>query len=89
MRRTFALFAFFMVPAASLAGETCMCVYKGGRVKEGETACISTANGPELARCGKFLNTTSWIRLGKTCTPAQTSENQTKSVKIQISENNL
>jgi hypothetical protein len=72
--------------ATGLAGENCQCVYKGGRVKEGQTACISTANGPELARCGKFLNNTSWIRLGKSCTPQQTSENPQNAAKTQVSE---
>jgi hypothetical protein len=86
MRGIVALLAFSTLSATAFAGENCMCVYKGGRVMEGEVACISTVDGPELARCGKFLNNTSWIRLGKQCTPAKTTENPQKSAKIQVAE---
>ncbi len=57
-------------PHAAMA--TCTCIYKGGTVKEGETACIWTAKGNALARCEKVLNNTSWKLLGKAC-PADLS----------------
>jgi hypothetical protein len=49
------------------ARATCTCIFKGGTVKEGETACIWTAKGNALARCEKVLNNTSWKLLGQSC----------------------
>jgi hypothetical protein len=49
------------------ATATCTCIYTGGTVKEGETACIWTAKGDALARCEKVLNNTSWKLLNKPC----------------------
>lgn len=49
------------------ASATCTCIYTGGTVKEGETACIWTPKGNALARCEKVLNNTSWKLLGKAC----------------------
>jgi hypothetical protein len=45
----------------------CTCKYQGGDVKQGETACIKTANGNSLARCEMVLNNTSWTVLNKPC----------------------
>jgi hypothetical protein len=53
----------------------CRCRLKGGEVKLGETACMETPFGVQLARCDLFLNNTSWVPLGVACTlsrlPAQ------------------
>ena len=35
---------------------------------EGETACIMTPAGPQMARCGRVLNNTSWEFLQTPCT---------------------
>ncbi len=54
------------VPTA--AGENgCTCKYIGGDVKQGDTACISTAKGKSLARCEMVLNNTSWTVLNQPC----------------------
>jgi hypothetical protein len=58
----------------SEAKATCTCIYKGGTIKEGETACIWTAKGNALARCEKVLNNTSWKLLGESCPGEQSSK---------------
>ncbi len=45
----------------------CTCKYTDGEVKEGETACIKTAAGPRLARCGKSQNVSSWLLTDESC----------------------
>lgn len=61
-----ALYLLATVPAA--AGENgCTCKFVGGDVKQGETACISTAQGKSLARCEMVLNNTSWTVLNQPC----------------------
>jgi hypothetical protein len=59
MRRFLPLFFLFLLPATAHAD--CKCLFDGGEVKEGELACIKTADGPKLARCGKSQNVTSWV----------------------------
>ena len=46
----------------------CRCRFKGGEVKLGETVCMETPQGVQLARCDLFLNNTSWVPLGVACT---------------------
>ena len=46
----------------------CRCRFKGGEVKLGETVCMETPLGVQLARCDLFLNNTSWVPLGVACT---------------------
>lgn len=58
-----------MAGAAGPNGE-CTCRYKGEDVVEGQTACISTAKGPTLARCERVLNNTSWKFLDQPCPTA-------------------
>jgi hypothetical protein len=62
------------------ASATCTCIYTGGTVKEGETACIWTAKGNTLARCEKVLNNTSWTVLNKPCSVNQSSVQGTTSI---------
>ncbi len=45
----------------------CVCRYKSGETTEGQTACLATAKGKELARCVKVLNVTSWKFLDEPC----------------------
>ncbi len=67
-----ALYLLAIVPAA--AGENgCTCKFVGGDVKQGETACISTAQGKSLARCEMVLNNTSWTILNQPCDVEQSS----------------
>lgn len=51
----------------SLAGADCICIFKGGSVMHGQTACLVTAKGRELARCEKSLNMSTWKFLGEPC----------------------
>ena len=61
-----ALFAVSASPAFS----DCACRYKGGETMSGQTVCIATAKGKELAICEKVLNVTSWRFLGQPCPTA-------------------
>jgi hypothetical protein len=51
----------------SAAAHSCRCIYQGGMIKQGETACLKTANGYQLARCEMVLNNSSWKFLDKPC----------------------
>ena len=75
---------------ADMGKDPCFCIFTGGSVPEGETACINTAKGFYLARCGKFLNNTSWIVLETPCSPdpQQTSQKSTSISTLQLAENN-
>jgi hypothetical protein len=58
----------------ALAGADCICLYKGGSVAHGQTACLITAKGRELARCEKSLNMSTWNFLGEPCPLASARE---------------
>jgi hypothetical protein len=62
-----ALTTVFILFFAQLASAQCTCIYVGGRVNEGETACIWSAKGKTMARCEKVLNVTSWKNLEQAC----------------------
>lgn len=61
-----ALSALSVGPAFS----ECTCRYKGGETTDGQTVCMATARGKELALCEKVLNVTSWKFLGQPCPTA-------------------
>lgn len=61
-----AFWPFAAVPGA-LAGKDCTCRYKGAEVTEGQTACIKTPKGMQMARCERVLNNTSWKFLEVPC----------------------
>jgi hypothetical protein len=46
----------------------CLCRFKGGEYRLGDTVCMSTHLGVQLARCDLFLNNTSWVPIGVPCT---------------------
>ncbi len=52
----------------------CICLNRGVEVSEGETACIRTAKGGQIALCEKNLNVTNWKFLGEECPTARTVE---------------
>jgi hypothetical protein len=56
--------------SASPAFSQCTCRYKGGETMDGQTVCMATAKGKELAVCEKVLNVTSWKFLGQPCPTA-------------------
>jgi len=49
------------------AGDNCTCRYEGNDVAEGNTICMATPKGRQLARCDRILNNTSWKFLGEGC----------------------
>lgn len=61
-----ALSALSVSPAFS----ECTCRYKGGETMDGQTVCMATSKGKELALCQKVLNVTSWKFLGQPCPTA-------------------
>ena len=64
-----AMLVFGWSPA--LAGENCTCRYKENDVNEGQTICMQTPNGSQMATCARVLNNTSWKFLGTPCPLAQ------------------
>lgn len=66
-----ALCATFSLPAQA---HNCRCVYAGGEVGQGQTACIRTSKGEELARCEMVLNNSSWKMLGTPCNKLQSQK---------------
>jgi hypothetical protein len=46
----------------------CRCRFRGGEYRLGDTVCMTTHLGVQLARCDLFLNNTSWVPLGVPCT---------------------
>jgi len=45
----------------------CQCLGNGVRYNEGEQVCLKLSTGPQLARCEKVLNNSSWKLLGSAC----------------------
>lgn len=67
-----------LLASAGLAGESCICRYKGATAAEGEVVCIATLRGQRLARCDKVLNNTSWTFLDTPCeVPTASAERMT------------
>jgi hypothetical protein len=46
----------------------CRCRFQGTAYRLGDTVCMTTHLGVQLARCDLFLNNTSWIPTGVPCT---------------------
>jgi hypothetical protein len=46
----------------------CRCRHQGGAFRLGETVCMNTHLGTQVARCDLFLNNTSWVPTGVPCT---------------------
>lgn len=60
------LIAALLFPATAALAD-CKCLNRGVEVSEGNTACIKTANGGQMALCEKNLNVTNWKFLGEEC----------------------
>jgi hypothetical protein len=71
--------AALFAASASPAFSECTCRYKGGGAMDGQTVCMATAKGKELAVCEKVLNVTSWKFLGQPC-PAAANDGQPISI---------
>lgn len=52
----------------------CTCRFQGRDYELGQQACIKAPDGPQLARCSKVLNNTSWNFTGLPCTLARTGQ---------------
>jgi hypothetical protein len=65
MRVALAFLIAGLIPSAAKA--ECTCLFAGGAVEHGQTACIQTAKGKQLARCEKVLNNSSWTFLDEAC----------------------
>jgi hypothetical protein len=46
----------------------CRCRFGGSEFRLGDTVCMSTHLGVQLARCDLVLNNTSWVPMGVPCT---------------------
>jgi hypothetical protein len=46
----------------------CRCRFGGSQFRLGDTVCMSTPLGVQLARCDLVLNNTSWVPMGVPCT---------------------
>src|SRR5690349_16096864 len=46
----------------------CRCRFQGSAYRLGDTVCMSTHLGVQLARCDLVLNNTSWVPIGVPCT---------------------
>lgn len=46
----------------------CLCRFRDTDYRLGDTVCMNTHLGVQLARCDLFLNNTSWIPIGVPCT---------------------
>jgi hypothetical protein len=73
MRLMLPLTLCLIATAPMTAEADCTCIYAGGNVEHGQTACIQTAKGKRLARCDKVLNNSSWTILDEACDVEQSS----------------
>jgi hypothetical protein len=46
----------------------CRCRYRDSDFRLGDTVCMTTYRGVQLARCDLFLNNTTWVPIGVPCT---------------------
>ena len=46
----------------------CRCRFQGTAFRLGDTVCMNTHLGVQLARCDLFVNNTSWVPTGVPCT---------------------
>jgi hypothetical protein len=46
----------------------CLCRFREADYRVGDTVCMNTHLGVQLARCDLILNNTSWIPIGVPCT---------------------
>lgn len=79
MKRAFIILGVALLSSPAIAGEECTCSHKGAKIPEGQTACIKTSSGMQMAQCSRVLNNTSWKFLGTPCPTAELNfdKNQT------------
>ncbi|MBZ8132570.1 hypothetical protein [Afifella sp. IM 167] len=82
--------ASLLAAEAAHAGSDCTCRAKGGvTAREGDTICIATPNGQQMARCEKVLNNTSWKFLNTPCPSASNGSPATWPHPVQSARLNL
>ncbi|WP_161939553.1 hypothetical protein [Paramesorhizobium deserti] len=64
---------------AQAALADCQCLGNGLRYDEGDQVCLRLPTGPQLARCEKVLNNSSWKLLGSACQLTASNEQSWKS----------
>jgi hypothetical protein len=57
-----------VISGATGAPIPCRCRHRGGAYGLGDTVCMNTHLGVQLARCDLVLNNTSWVPTGVPCT---------------------
>lgn len=57
-----------VISGATGAPIPCRCRFQGNAYRLGDTVCMNTFKGVQLARCDLNLNNTSWVPTGLPCT---------------------
>lgn len=58
------------ISGPAFAEGDCTCRGNGQDIPEGQTVCLKTASGMQMARCERVLNNTSWKMLDNDCPTA-------------------
>lgn len=74
MRNSVPIAVAVLTVLAGGAKADCTCRANGQDFTEGQIACIRLPEGSYLARCGKVLNNTSWVRISDACPQAEIVE---------------
>lgn len=69
-RITFLAVVSAILFASAPAFAECTCRANGQNYAEGQLACIHLPSGSYIARCGKVLNNTSWVKVSDGCPQA-------------------
>jgi hypothetical protein len=64
----------------------CRCRYRDSDFRLGDTVCMNTYRGVQLARCDLFLNNTSWVPIGIPCTMSQVPTSQVPTSQVPTSQ---
>jgi hypothetical protein len=59
----------------------CLCRFGGAAYRLGDTVCMNTHLGVQLARCDLFMNNTSWIPIGVPCTMSRLDRGRLASLR--------
>lgn len=89
MRKILATIIIALFPTFAWAGDDCTCRYQGNDITEGDTICMSTPSGTQMARCERVLNNTSWKMLGTECPTAQLEQPTIQSIGDMETARNL
>ena len=66
------LVAAVLLAAGGPAAGECICRAPQLTAVVGQTVCLATPRGPQLARCEKVLNNTAWRFLARPCAAPST-----------------